>query len=179
MSKKSIFCIAASRNQADRIVDCLKTESFSNNDISVLFADQDDTHDFAHEKHTKEPEAVVTGAGVGGETLRWIPGMGTLATSGVGSFIAAGPIITVFRGASVGATVCDIAGGLIEMGIPEFEARRYEGKIKQGNVLISVHTENSDKIARAKELFTQAGAHDIYTTLPHWLRPIKCQEGRS
>jgi hypothetical protein len=167
MSNKSVFCIATSRGQADRIVDQLKAANFSNNDISVLFPDKDTTRDFAHEKNTKAPEGVATGASTGGViggALGWIAGIGALAIPGVGPFIAAGPIIAALSGAAVGATVGGIAGGLIGLGIPEIEAKRYEGKIKQGNLLLSVHTENSDEITRAKDIFTKAGAQDICTT---------------
>ena len=167
MSKKSVFCIATSRGQADQIVDQLKTANFSNNDISVLFPDKDTTRDFAHEKNTKAPEGAVTGAGTGGVVggaLGWIAGIGALAIPGVGPFIAAGPIIAALSGAAIGATMGGIAGGLIGLGIPELEAKRYEGKVKAGNLLISVHTENSEEISRAKDIFTKAGAQDICTT---------------
>lgn len=164
MSKKSVFCIATSREQADRIVDQLKTANFSNNDISALFADKGTSRDFAHEKNTKAPEGAVTGAvaggGVGG-ALGWIAGIGALAIPGVGPFIAAGPIIAALSGAAIGAAVGGIAGGLIGLGIPELEAKRYEGKIKEGNILISVHTDDAGDIARAKDIFNQAGAQDI------------------
>src|SRR6188508_3468055 len=164
MSKKSEFCITTSREQADRIVDQLKAANFSNNDISVLFPDKGTTKDFAHEKNTKAPEGAVTGAstgGVVGGALGWIAGIGALAIPGVGPFIAAGPIIAALSGAAIGATVGGIAGGLIGLGIPELEAKRYEGKIRSGNVLISVHTDNADEIKRAKEIFKNAGAEDI------------------
>jgi hypothetical protein len=167
MSKKSVFCIATSRNQAEQIVGQLKNANFSNNDISVLFPDKGTTRDFAHEKNTKAPEGAVAGAGTGGViggALGWIAGIGALAIPGVGPFIAAGPIIAALSGAAVGAAVGGIAGGLIGLGIPELEAKRYEGKVKAGNLLISVHTENSDEISRAKDIFTQAGAQDICTT---------------
>jgi hypothetical protein len=167
MSKKSVFCIATSRAQADQIVDLLKAGNFSNNDISVLFPDKETTRDFAHEKNTKAPEGAVTGAGTGGViggALGWIAGIGALAIPGVGPFIAAGPIMAALSGAAVGAAVGGIAGGLIGLGIPELEAKRYEGKVKAGNLLISVHTEDSDEITRAKSIFTQAGAQDICTT---------------
>ncbi len=166
MSKKSVFCIATSREQADQIVDNLKTANFSNNDISALFADKGTTHEFAHEKNTKAPEGAVAGAGTGGViggALGWIAGIGALAIPGVGPFIAAGPIIGALSGAAVGATVGGIAGGLIGLGIPEIEAKRYEGKLKAGNILISVHTESGDEINRAKKIFTEAKAHDICT----------------
>jgi hypothetical protein len=167
MSNKSVFCIATSRGQADDIVSQLKAANFSNNDISVLFPDKDTTRDFAHEKNTKAPEGVATGASTGGViggALGWVAGIGALAIPGVGPFIAAGPIIAALSGAAVGAAVGGIAGGLIGLGIPEIEAKRYEGKIKKGNLLLSVHTENSDEISRAKDIFTKAGAQDICTT---------------
>jgi hypothetical protein len=167
MSKKSVFCIATSRQQADGIVDQLKNANFISNDISVLFPDKGTTRDFAHETHTKAPEGAATGAGTGGViggALGWIAGIGALAIPGVGPFIAAGPIIAALSGAAVGAAVGGIAGGLIGLGIPEIEAKRYEGKIRKGNILISVHTENSEEISRAKDIFTKAGAQDICTT---------------
>ena len=167
MSKKSVFCIATSRHQADQIVGQLKNANFSNNDISALFADKGTSHDFAHEKNTKAPEGAVTGAVTGGAVvgaLGWIAGIGALAIPGVGPFIAAGPIIGALSGVAIGAAVGGIAGGLIGLGIPELEARRYEGKIKEGNILISVHTDNSDEIAKARDIFTKAGAQDICST---------------
>lgn len=167
MSKKSIFCIATSRLQADQIVDQLKSANFSNNDISALFADKGSSHDFAHEKNTKAPEGTATGAGTGGAiggALGWIAGIGALAIPGFGPFIAAGPIMAALSGAAIGAAVGGIAGGLIGMGIPELEAKRYEGSLQEGNILISVHTENSEEITRATEIFTHAGAQDICST---------------
>jgi hypothetical protein len=167
MSKKSVFCIATSRDQANQIVDQLKTANFSNNDISALFADKHSSHDFAHEKNTKAPEGAVTGAGTGGViggALGWIAGIGALAIPGVGPFIAAGPIMAALSGAAIGATVGGIAGGLIGMGIPEIEAKRYEGKLKEGNILISVHTESSTEINRAKNIFIKAGGQHICVT---------------
>lgn len=166
MSKQSVFCIATSRPQAELIVDQLKLANFSNSDISALFSDQNSAHDFAHEKHTKAPEGTVAGVSTGGViggALGWIAGIGALAIPGVGPFIAAGPIIAALSGAAIGATVGGITGGLIGLGIPELEAKRYEGKLNEGNILISVHTENSDEIARAKEIFDAAGAEDICT----------------
>ena len=167
MSKKSVFCITTSREQAERIVQQLKTANFSNNDISVLFPDKGTSKDFAHEKNTKAPEGAVAGAGTGGVlggALGWIVGIGALAIPGVGPFIAAGPIMAALSGAAIGAAAGGIAGGLIGLGIPELEAKRYEGKVKAGNLLLSVHTENSEEITRAKDIFTQAGAQDICVT---------------
>ena len=166
MSKKSVFCIATSRQQAELMVDELKGANFSSGDISALFSDQGSAHDFAHEKHTKAPESTVAGVGTGGViggALGWIAGIGALAIPGVGPFIAAGPILAALSGAAIGATVGGITGGLIGLGIPELEAKIYEGKLQEGNILISVHTESSDEIARAKEIFDRAGAEDICT----------------
>jgi hypothetical protein len=167
MSKKSVFCIATTRGQVDRIVDQLKSAHFSHSDISVLFPDKGTTRDFAHEKNTKAPEGAVAGAGTGGVVggaLGWIVGIGALAIPGVGPFIAAGPILAALSGAALGAAAGGIAGGLIGLGIPELEAKLYEGKVKDGNILLSVHTESADEINRAKEIFTRAGAHDICTS---------------
>jgi hypothetical protein len=167
MSKKSVICIATSRSQAEQIVDELRMGGFSNNDVSALFPDKETTRDFAHEKNTKAPEGAVTGVGTGGVlggALGWLAGIGALAIPGVGPFIAAGPIVAALSGAAVGAAVGGLTGALIGMGIPEYEAKRYEGKIKQGNILISVHTENSDEAKRAKGIFEDAGAQDISTT---------------
>ena len=164
---KAVFGLVDSETQAERIVDNLKIAGFSNNDISVLFPDKAGTRDFAHEKATKAPEGAATGAGTGGVVggvLGWLVGIGSLAIPGVGPFIAAGPIMAALAGAGVGAAVGGLSGALIGMGIPEYEAKQYEGKIKQGNILISVHSEDSDEVTRAKEIFERAGAHDISST---------------
>lgn len=167
MSAKSVFCIATSLQQADEIVEQLKRANFSNSDISVLFPDKGTTRDFAHEKHTKAPEGAVAGASTGGViggALGWIAGIGALAIPGVGPFIAAGPIISTLSGAAVGAALGGITGGLIGLGIPELEAKRYEGKIREGNILLSVHTQNSEELDRAEDIFANAGAQDICAT---------------
>src|SRR5436853_4326523 len=161
---KAIFCIATSEFQAESIVNELKVAGFSDNDISVLFPDKTGTRDFAHEHHTKSPEGAATGAGTGaviGGALGWLAGIGTLAIPGVGPLIAAGPIMAALSGAAVGGTVGGVTGALIGMGIPEFEAKQYEGKVKGGNVLIAVHAENSDETDRAKKIFEAEGAKDI------------------
>jgi len=163
---KAVFCLAKTVHQAERIVNDLKVAGFSNNDISVLLPDKQGTRDFAHEKKTKAPEGAATGAGTGGAiggVLGWLAGIGALAIPGVGPFIAAGPIMAALGGAAIGATVGGISGALIGLGIPEYEAKRYEGKIKDGNILISVHSEDSNETKRAKEIFERAGATDIAT----------------
>jgi hypothetical protein len=164
---KAVFCIAKSDEQAVRIVDGLKAAGFSNADISALFPDTEGTRDFAHEQHTKAPEAATTGAAAGGVTLGvlgWLVGIGSLAIPGLGPFIAAGPIMAALSSAAIGGAVGGLAGGLIGLGMPEYEAKRYEGKLKEGNILISVHTEDAQQRSRAKEIFEWAGADDISYT---------------
>jgi len=166
MSSKSVFCIATSNAQADLIVDQLLESDFAASDISVLFPDEGATHEFAHEKNTKAPEGAITGAGSGGVlggALGLAAGIGALAIPGLGPFIAAGPIMAALSGAALGATVGGVAGGLIGMGIPELEAKVYEGKVKEGNILISVHADDSDEISRATDIFNGAHAQDICT----------------
>ncbi|HLJ10902.1 MAG TPA: hypothetical protein VKU82_06920 [Planctomycetaceae bacterium] len=162
---KSVLC-TASTMQAVKIVDQLKAAGFSNNDISVLMADQEGTRDFAHEHNTKAPEGAATGAGTGavlGGALGWLAGIGTLAIPGLGPLIAAGPIMAALSGAAAGGAIGGLTGALVGLGIPEFEAKRYEGKVRSGNALISVHSDDSDETDRAKKIFEAAGAQDITT----------------
>src|SRR6187200_2279291 len=166
-SNKAVIGLVSSETQADNIVGQLQRAGFSTNDISALFPDKRGTRDFAHEKNTKAPEGAVAGAGAGGAiggTLGLLAGIGALAIPGLGPFIAAGPLMAALSGAAAGAAIGGIAGALIGMGIPEIEAKRYEGKIKGGNLLISVHTESAEERKRAEEIFKMAKAEDICTT---------------
>ncbi|MDB6109228.1 MAG: hypothetical protein JWR69_978 [Pedosphaera sp.] len=166
MAAKSVFCLARDEAQASRIVDDLRTAGFSNNDISALLPDKSGTKDFAHEKSTKAPEGAITGAGTGGVlggALGWLAGIGALAIPGIGPFIAAGPIMAALSGAAIGAAAGGIVGTLVGMGIPEYEAKRYESKIREGRILLSVHAETADQAKRAKEILERAGAEDIDT----------------
>lgn len=165
--KNAVFCIAQSYAQAETIVEGLKSAGFLNTEISVLFSDKSGTRDFAHEQHTKMPEGAATGGVTGmgaGAILGWLAGIGTLAIPGVGPFIAAGPIMAALGGAAVGGATGGLIGGLVGMGIPEYEAKMYDGKINGGSSLISVHTENSNQVRVAKEIFKRAGAEDIHST---------------
>ncbi|WP_312437148.1 hypothetical protein [Janthinobacterium sp.] len=167
MSKNAVYCIAQEHTQAEVIVNSLKDAGFSNNDISVLFPDKTGTRDFAHEQNTKMPEGAATGgvAGMGtGAVLGWLVGIGSLAIPGVGPFIAAGPIMAALGGAAIGGAAGGIVGGLVGMGIPELEAKQYDDKVRNGNILISVHTETSDQIKVVKEIFERANAQDIKST---------------
>src|SRR3982074_2756065 len=135
---KAVFGIANTENQAIRIANDLRSAGFTDNDISVLFPDKQGTKDFAHEQHTKAPEGAAAGAGSGaviGGALGWMGGIGALAIPGLGPFIAAGPIMAALAGAAGGAAAGGVTGALIGMGIPEYEAKRYEGKVKGGHTL--------------------------------------------
>src|SRR6202142_2416178 len=162
--KTAVFGIYHNANQAERVVDRLREAGFSNDDISVLLQDNQGSKDFAHEKNTKAPEGVTTGVttggGIGG-ALGLLAGIGALAIPGVGPFIAAGPIMGALAGLGVGGAVGGLIGALVGMGIPEYEAKRYEGRVKDGGVLLSVHCASSDDISRAKDLLKQTGAEDI------------------
>ena len=164
---KAVFCIAQNIDHAESIVDDLNAAGFSHSDISVLFPDKSSTQDFAHEKNTKAPEGAAIGGTVGfgtGGALGLLAGIGALAIPGVGPFIAAGPLMGALSGAAVGAAAGSLTGALIGLGIPEYEAKRYEGKIKGGSALISVHTTSSEDVDKAKKIFEQAHAEDISST---------------
>jgi len=162
--KKAVFGIAKTENQAISIANQLQSAGFSANDISVLFPDKTGTRDFAHEQHTKAPEGAATGAGGGavlGGALGWMVGIGALAIPGLGPFIAAGPIMAALAGAGAGAAAGGLTGALIGMGIPELEAKQYEGKVKSGNILMSVHADDGREVTRAKEILKNGGAEEI------------------
>jgi hypothetical protein len=161
---QAVFCIVATEIQAENIVRELQETGFSSNDISALFPDKTGTRDFAHEKKTKAPEGAATGAGVGGVlggVLGLLAGIGALAIPGVGPLIAAGPILGMLGGAAAGAAVGGLTGALIGMGIPEYEAKRYEEKIRDGNILLSVHADDAEDRAQAKDIMKRGGAEDI------------------
>jgi hypothetical protein len=158
------YAIFANRAAAERAVDQLNAAGFSHQDVSVLMSDKEGSKDFATEKNTKAPEGTATGVGVGGVvggTLGLLAGIGALAIPGVGPLIAAGPIMGALAGLGVGGAVGGLVGALVGMGIPEYEAKRYEGRVKDGGILVSVHCESSDEVSRAKDVLKQAGGEDI------------------
>jgi hypothetical protein len=158
------FGIYASREMAENGVDRLLASGFRSEDVSVLLQDNVGTKDFAHEKHTKAPEGTTTGAltgGVVGGTLGLLAGIGALAIPGLGPFIAAGPIMATLAGVGSGGVVGGFIGALVGMGIPEYEAKRYEGRIKEGGILLSVQCDNSDWTSKAKQILKETGAEDI------------------
>ena len=166
MSGKNIsaYGIFSSRKDVENAVDILKNNGFRNTDISVLMQDNVGSKDFAIEKETKVPEGATTGAGTGaviGGVLGWLVGIGSLAIPGIGPFIAAGPIVSALAGAGAGGALGGITGALIGMGIPEFEAKRFDGRIKEGGILISIHCDDSDWAKKAKDILSQAGADEV------------------
>jgi hypothetical protein len=164
---KSVLCIVNSRGEASAVVEDLRSAGFSSNDISALFPDKESTRDFAHDKATKAPEGAAAGAATGtllGGALGWLAGIGALAIPGLGPFIAAGPIMAALGGAGIGAATGGLTGALVGLGIPEYEAKQYEGKVKGGNILLSVHTDNGDEVSLAKDIFKRHKAEDISST---------------
>jgi len=164
---KAVFGIYASGSIAENAVDQLLAAGFANSDISVLLPDDETTRSFGHEKNTKAPEGATTGAaagGVVGGTLGLLAGIGAIAIPGIGPLIAAGPIVAALAGLGAGGTVGGIVGALAGLGIPEYEAKRFEGAVKNGGTLLSVHCDSSQEISRAKQTLRDTGARDISAT---------------
>ena len=167
MANTSVYGIYRTRQQAERGVDRLLMAGFRNQDISALMPENMGTKEFAHDKGTKAPEGAATGAGAGaaiGGTLGLLAGIGALAIPGLGPFIAAGPIMGALAGAGTGGVVGGLIGALVGLGIPEYEAKRYEGRIKEGGILLSVHSDNSDWTKKATEILRRSGAEDVSST---------------
>src|SRR5580765_6297921 len=160
----AVFGLYRTREGVENGVDALKEAGFRNTDISVLFPENTGTKDFAHEKNTQAPEGATAGASSGavlGGTLGWLVGIGALAIPGLGPFIAAGPIVAALAGIGVGGAVGGFTGALIGLGIPEVEAKLYEGRLSKGGILIAVHCETAGEVTRAKEVMQATGAEDI------------------
>lgn len=160
----AVFGIYPDRVALEEAVEHLRSAGFRSTDISVLFPDNKGTKDFAHEKATKAPEGATTGGlagGVAGGVLGWLTGIGALAIPGVGPFIAAGPIVAALAGVGAGGALGGLIGGMVGMGIPEYEAKRYEGRIREGGILLSVHCDASEWVKRAKDILHQTGAQDV------------------
>ncbi|MCU7494514.1 MAG: DUF3341 domain-containing protein [Ignavibacteria bacterium] len=163
----SVFGIYNTRLSVENAVDALKNAGFRNTDISVLMQENEGSKDFAMEKGTKAPEGAATGAGTGmvvGGALGWLAGIGALAIPGIGPFLAAGPIVAALAGAGAGGALGGITGTLIGMGIPEFEAKRYDGRIRKGGILLSIHCDDEEWVRRAKNMLSETGAEDISST---------------
>lgn len=164
MSNTSVYGLYKDRSGIEETVDALKRSGFRNTDISVLFPENQGSKDFAVDKGTKAPEGAVTGGGSGavvGGALGWLVGAGLLVIPGLGPFLAAGPLMAALAGAGVGGAVGGIAGALVGMGLPEYEAKRYEGRIKGGGILLSVHCDSSEWVKRAEDILKDTGADDV------------------
>lgn len=164
MANTSVFAVYSSREQVERTVAALRDRGFRATDISVLWPENEGSKDLAHELHSKAPEGATAGAGTGaivGGTLGWLAGIGALAIPGIGPLIAAGPIVAALAGAGAAGAIGGIAGALIGYGVPEYEAKRYEGRVRKGGILLSVHADDREWAQKAKEILTQGGGVDI------------------
>src|SRR5215475_9046420 len=163
----AVFGIYTNNAALEEGINSLRAANFRPEDISVLFPENVGNKDFAHEKASKAPEGATTGAATGavmGGVLGWLAGIGAIAIPGVGPFIAAGPIVAALAGIGVGGTVGGITGSLVGVGIPEYEAKRYEGRVKKGGFLISIHCDDSHWVDKAKKILADTGAEDISST---------------
>ena len=164
MSDSAIFGVYAATSDVKQAVDAMKSAGFTNAEISALCADGNGIVDCVQEKNTKAPEGAATGAVSGamiGGTLGWLVGIGNLAIPGVGPFLAAGPIMAALAGVGAGGTVGGLAGALIGLGIPEQEAKKYENRIRSGAILLSIHTDDPERIAMAEKILENTGAQHI------------------
>jgi hypothetical protein len=166
-ANKVVYGLFETRAALETAVGRLKAEGFSSSDISALLPTAEGSKEFAHQKDTKAPEGASAGAAGGavlGGALGWLAGIGTLAIPGLGPFVAAGPILATLGGAGIGGALGGIAGALLGMGIPEYEAKRFESSVKEGGMLLSVHAGQGEWIEKAKTIFKECGAHDISST---------------
>ena len=165
--KRAVMGIVPNQNQAEYVVGQLQHAGLSNNDISVVFPDQQRSRDFVASHDTSAPEGAFAGAGAGGlvgGTLGVLVGIGALAIPGLGPLIAAGPLLATLSGAAAGATLGGVTGALVGLGIPEIEAKRYEGKLRSGNVLVAVHTEDREQQELAERIYKMARAENVFST---------------
>jgi hypothetical protein len=163
----AVFGIYRDRTHAEEAADALRWAGFRNSDVSALLPDNVGTKDLAHQKNTKAPEGAATGGasgGVLGGALGWLAGIGVIAIPGLGPFIAAGPIMGALAGAGAGGAIGGLVGALVGMGIPEYEAKRYDGRVRDGGILLSVHCDETEWVKRAKDILQNSGADDISST---------------
>jgi hypothetical protein len=163
--KKSVVGIVHTRVEAETLVACLKAAHFNDDAISVLLPDKEGTQDFAHSNSTKGPEGAITGVGTGGVVggvLGFLACSAALVVPGIGPLIVAGPILSALSGAAIGATIGGLTGTLIGLGIPEYEAKMFEGKVRDGNILLAAHCETEDQLICAEDMFKHNKATDIH-----------------
>jgi hypothetical protein len=162
----AVFALCANRGILDDAIESLRAAGFRNTDISVLFAENEGSKDLSHVKATKAPEGAAAGAASGaivGGAVGWLMGVGSIAIPDAGLFVGAGPIVAALAGVGAGGAICGIAGALLGFGIPEYEAKRYEGRVRKGGILLSVHCDDADWTKRAKEILAITGAEDLGT----------------
>ena len=148
-------------------ISSFESNGFRTTDISVLYPESMGTRDLAHEASTKAPEGIATGAATGvavGGVLGWLAAVGAIAIPGIGPLIAAGPIVAALAGAGAAGTAGGLVGGLVGLGMPEYEAKRYEGRIKNGGILLSVHCDDNEWARRAKKILQDTGAEHVSTS---------------
>jgi hypothetical protein len=161
------FGLFPNRGKLEAAVEAFRGAGFRNSDISILMPEGQSAKDIGTEAHSKAPEGAVAGAASGavlGGVLGWLVGVGAIAIPGIGPFLAAGPIVAALAGVGAAGTAGGLLGALIGVGIPEYEAKRYEGRIRKGHILLSVHCDDHDWARRAKDLLKQVGAEDVATT---------------
>jgi hypothetical protein len=160
----AVFGIYANQTSIEEAVDHLRAAGFRSTDISVLVPENAGTKDLAHEKNTKAPEGATTGGvagGIAGGVLGWLTGIGVIAIPGVGPLLAAGPIVAALAGVGTLGAIGGVVGGLVGLGVPEYEAKRFEGRIRDGGILLSVHCDSHEWVKRAKDILQQTGAQDV------------------
>ena len=163
----AVFGLFNTRGQVEQAIDTLRTAGFRPADMSALLPDWGATSEVAHEKHTKAPEGAATGAATGGilgGDLGLLVGLGALAIPGLGPLIAAGPIVATLAGAGAGGAVGTLVGSLIGMGIPEYEAKRYESFLNQGGAILAVHADDREWAKKARQILDACGGHGIDQT---------------
>jgi hypothetical protein len=171
MATKSIFGLYLTRSDVEAAVRSLKNAGFASSDISVLLPEGVGGKEAAAQRTTKAPEGATAGAGSGaavGGAIGWLAGVGALIIPGLGPFLAAGPLVATLVGIGVGGTLGGFVGGLVGLGIPEEEARLFEGRLLKGGMLIAVHCEPSQQADRAKSVMEATGAEDISVTAEAW-----------
>jgi hypothetical protein len=167
MKNTAAFGIYHTESDMEYAIEALRSEGFRNTDVSVLFPENKGNKDFAVAKATKAPEGTATGATTGavlGGALGWLAGIGMLAIPGIGPLVAAGPIMAALAGVGIGGSIGGLTGALIGFGVPEYEAKRYEGRVKEGGILLSVHCDDADWTKKAKDILTRTGATDVAST---------------
>ncbi|MDO3411693.1 general stress protein [Saccharibacillus sp. CPCC 101409] len=138
---KKIVGVFENEREASLAIQNLQSQGFTSDEISVVAKDRDDLRAIDEETGTKAPEGLAAGAATGGVlggVTGLLAGVGALAIPGIGPILAAGPLAATLAGLAVGAGAGGLVGGLVGLGIPEDEAKEYEGYLDRGNILVLV-----------------------------------------